>query len=526
MPHEHVVKGDAAAKVKDLRNPFIYNPNAAKTAKRNNVLLVQNEVVEVWVTLQNPFLFELSVEAIELSTTGVPFAADRITAVVPPGSLHTVRLTGVPREPGRLTICGCNIRLAGCAMQEFFLPVADEPDESQKRKSSSGVVSDPSRDRVKRTGLDFLADKHRDDGAFERGDLKFLEATVTREMPLLWLRATSLEHGALMLYDGELSTMRLTVENMSTTRVDFVELSFEDSHTAAALSQLAGSELPTHEVYELEVDNAARPVFEWLRPQRVSIEPGETVTYDVRCRGKVGCTSGTVHVAYGTTGDERLYSRRLRYDIFMTVHASLLPRDLDLVSLKAFTAPREEDRRRRGHMRSASVASVGQRVAALDGELVDGLTRDTSGSNCLVAIDVMNVYGQPFEVTCELVAEQRCKVRQRIEPGATARVLIPVPRINLAADVASQLIPSGVEDPTAPLQQGARQFVVSKSRMSSADEAKMRELFWYREELLKRIRMRWHEVSLLFLLVSIPQLTPTSRSGVYEGARSPSEACA
>jgi hypothetical protein len=41
-----------------------------------------------------------------------------------------------------------------------------------------------------------------------------------------------------------------------------------------------------------------------------------------------------------------------------------------------------------------------------------------------------------------------------------------------------------------------RQFVVTKSKLSKAQERAQRELFWYREELFKRLRGRWREVSL------------------------------
>ena len=39
-----------------------------------------------------------------------------------------------------------------------------------------------------------------------------------------------------------------------------------------------------------------------------------------------------------------------------------------------------------------------------------------------------------------------------------------------------------------------RQFVVNKSRLTTAEERNQRELFWYREELFKFIRGHWREV--------------------------------
>ena len=134
------------------------------------------------------------------STSGVPFAADPLSTVVPPGSLHTVRLTGTPREPGTLLIRGCNIRLAGCPSREFVLPIWDEEEDGRRQKAA---LLDTSKERVKATGLDAIAPLPTTP-ADPAADSKFLECIVVPEQPLLWMRTTSLTHGALMLYDGEL----------------------------------------------------------------------------------------------------------------------------------------------------------------------------------------------------------------------------------------------------------------------------------------------------------------------------------
>lgn len=66
-------------------------------------------------------------------------------------------------------------------------------------------------------------------------------------------------------------------------------------------------------------------------------------------------------------------------------------------------------------------------------------------------------------------------------------MLIPVDRIHLSRHSLSQPIPSISE----------RQFVVSKTQRSAADERRVRELFWFREELLRRLRAGWNEVGSL-----------------------------
>lgn len=133
-----------------------------------------------------------------ISTAGVGFDCDSLSTIVPPGSFHTVRLSGTPIEAGILTIRGCNIRLAGCAVREFVLPVWNDEDEVKRQKAA---MFDTSSDRIKSSGL--VGFKKNEFMKPDEAGLKFLECVVVPEMPLLWMRSTSLTHGALMLYDGE-----------------------------------------------------------------------------------------------------------------------------------------------------------------------------------------------------------------------------------------------------------------------------------------------------------------------------------
>jgi len=76
--------------------------------------------------------------------------------------------------------------------------------------------------------------------------------------------------------------------------------------------------------------------------------------------------------------------------------------------------------------------------------------------------------------------------------------MLPVKKFRLPDDLISQPIPT-LSD---------RQFVVGKSKLSIEEEHTQRELFWYREELLKIISARWKEVirsslNLLSLLTMI-----------------------
>lgn len=87
--------------------------------------------------------------------------------------------------------------------------------------------------------------------------------------------------------DGS-STIKITLENSSSTPVDFVKLSFEDSASRAAAAVLSEGELSGERAYELEWDMINRPVFTWSGETDVSIPPGQRATLSITCLGKVG----------------------------------------------------------------------------------------------------------------------------------------------------------------------------------------------------------------------------------------------
>ena len=83
------------------------------------------------------------------------------------------------------------------------------------------------------------------------------------------------------------STIKITLENSSSTPVDFVKLSFEDSASKAMISILNEGELSGPQAYELEYDMIKRPVFTWDASETV-VQPGGRTTIVVTCVGKVG----------------------------------------------------------------------------------------------------------------------------------------------------------------------------------------------------------------------------------------------
>lgn len=94
-------------------------------------------------------------------------------------------------------------------------------------------------------------------------------------------------HSLILTIDR--STIRLTLENVSTLPVDFLRLSFDDSTMAPAQQALADGELSVFDTYETEYDLINRPTFSWQSSKELQeVAPGQKVVLTVVCFGKVG----------------------------------------------------------------------------------------------------------------------------------------------------------------------------------------------------------------------------------------------
>lgn len=84
------------------------------------------------------------------------------------------------------------------------------------------------------------------------------------------------------------SSIRITLENVSTLPIDFVRLSFDDNTIAPAQQALADGELSVFDTYETEYELIQKPAFSWDARESKEIPPGEKTVLTVTCLGKVG----------------------------------------------------------------------------------------------------------------------------------------------------------------------------------------------------------------------------------------------
>ncbi|KAG8925375.1 hypothetical protein FRC01_010290 [Tulasnella sp. 417] len=335
--------------------------------------------------------------------------------------------------------------------------------EMQSVRLSSGLAARPEERSKRRQSLVEAAK------AAPPATQTFLTCKVVEEQPLLRIRRTTLSHGAVMLYDGESSTFRLTVENISSIPVDFIKLAFDDTSMSTAQQSLADGELSVAEAYETEYDLVNRPVFTYQGISNQSIGPEKKATIAVTCFGKLGCSHGSVQISYSFAQRPRdspaevFHTRQIIHPVEISVFETLRCETMDVIPFWHANVSGFED--------------------PTPGNLFQISDPDQW---CLFSVEVSNKYDAPFEVTFDRVQdESKDSTTRLVSPGATVRIILPLKRLSLPAAVTEQPIPT----------LSNRQFVVSKEKLSAAEEQIQRELFWYREHLFKSLKAHWREPS-------------------------------
>ncbi|KAF4614895.1 hypothetical protein D9613_003081 [Agrocybe pediades] len=452
--------------VQGLTDPFLYNPRKAAASKGKS-LVVQNEVLEFVVTLQNPYIFDLELQELSLSTSGVAFESQPLRLVIPANTLHQVVLSGKALEPGTLTIRGCFVQAPGGTIREYILPLYTSQEEERIARKRRAINSENGRSKY--SGLERYSWKrttHRISSKAENSSgpsFQFLECKAVPEQPLLRIRRSSVTHGALMLYDGEKSTIRLTLENVSAIPIDFLHFAFEDSTIEPAQKALADGNLSVFETYETEYSLIHKPVFSWDQDDVKKIGPSNNLTLTLGCFGKVGCTNGTIHVSYSFTADPNIkdsdvfYIRQVSYPLMVTVYHMLECSNMDILQFPSYA---QRPMQRNQDLKTGRLSS---------------LRFEEDAGWCLFSVEVRNTYGLPFDVTLVRTqdGESGASSVTTIPPGSVSRLVIPIKKILLTEDILSKPIPT-LSD---------RQFVVTHSSLSSSEQKAQRELFWYREEL-------------------------------------------
>lgn len=416
---------------------------------------------------------------------------------------------GTPLETGALIIRGCIIKITGFAEQEFL----------NEKKKVEKVVNAPlvESERYKYSGLAALYNTPSETTEKAPTPPQIIQESlnVIEDQPLLKISSTSLLHGAVMLFEGEVQHISIQVENIGNIPVDFITLSFTDSTTIHP--KPINPELPTEEQYEIELYTKGTPVFSWEGSKgnqigkKIQLPPGARTDIIVNIYGKQGCVGGAIHVDYGyldrvikdqaivqtDTDDElptTLYTRQLYLPIMISVYENLEPLNWDVLYLRDNMTVSDQmvkeaiDKIKHLDINQAEEQPVEQLF------VVTQQSEDDQDKNpyCLLTLDVRNTWTVPFDI--EFVVDNRegedddelvhvLKSVVTIQPALTRRIVLPLKKLFLSTEQRLQPIPSFEPN---------KQFVVSQApKMAPEQERARLQMFWYREQLLTRIKASW-----------------------------------
>ena len=481
---------------KTQKDPFIFNPFLKAKSTSKVSVLVAGDQVSFRVMLQNLLDFEIVVDRLELLIDGIKAMSPSQTVSVGSYRTQTIIVYVVPQESGEMILKGCRAKIRGCRERAFrlfteawalksdikgrnlFLNMAnddkhDPPGESNQKARSVSQNSAPTTDLPK---------------------LK-----VIPSQPTLTLDSIDLPQDSINLLDGERKRLKMRLRNLSSDKpADFLLLSTTDSSSASVQDARGQKEIRAADLYELELDvqQAALSLVTPLPVQELFIEPSSFLDIDIEVFAKRSLAFGTVQADYCYLGRpvsevvDQFYTRQISLPLSMTVSASILLTAIDIL-------PANKDLGLMPPVLQRSVPKLGNnsyQSAAIPRLTETADFKDPSNPCCLLILDFHNSHFATLTLHLEVatagdksVSLPQC-VSHNILTGTESRIPVLVPRTYLQASKAHAPIPA--LNPASK-----RQFVVSPTATSIAEEREAREAFWYRESILSTLKAHWSEES-------------------------------
>lgn len=198
--------------------PFIYTPFSKGEPNHNSkheLIWVVGEPVQVFVELANPCGFDLMVDSIYLAVQPENFDAFPISVSLPPNSSKVITLSGIPTKVGPLTVPGCIVHCFGVISEHFFKDV-----DNLLLGAAQGLV---------------LSDPFRSCGSGKVKNITVPTISVVPPLPLLVSRGVGGD-GALILYEGEIRDVHISLANAGTLPVDQAHISLSGKNQDSVVS--------------------------------------------------------------------------------------------------------------------------------------------------------------------------------------------------------------------------------------------------------------------------------------------------
>ncbi|KAG7748788.1 hypothetical protein KL912_001850 [Ogataea haglerorum] len=438
--------------------------------------LIQDELCEAAIVLQNPYLFELEVKNIKVATNGFPVKTQlnlksRVTGTsntsvtLKPRAQTTVSVFVVPLSHGNMEITGISAVVSNCEERTFGW--------LEKQPTSAKNPVPEYRPRS-------------------------LTVPVLYEQPLLSLVDVKLPNRWIMLLEGECKRFDIVMKNASNVEINQLTTKFLDSTIEPLNQLLQNKNLPPNEVYEIEYYLIKKKPFKILNKDEVArVGPGQELRLEMEIWGKRGVKEASVILEYShrKQASPTNFFRKLTIPVNVTVYPSIELVGCDIIPLSSSTRISESNQ--------GATWKYLEKMVARGHQMSDF---------CLLALDLMNSWTEEMTVTFQCLLEGSADpefqqsndaiedppedtyaTRIVLQSKKNARTLIPIKRINFDYEYLNRRVPS--------LRN--KQFILD-TKTPEPEQRFVKHAFWYRHELLQRLRARW-------------QISESNSNSIYAG---------
>ncbi|GME75878.1 unnamed protein product [Ambrosiozyma monospora] len=444
-----------------------------------NDCLVQNDISDAVAFLRNPFPFDVEVVDLQLSTldefpvrTEVSFkkasvdsSQSKVPIILKPKSTTRIPLFIIPLATGMLRVEG--IIATVCSSKRQIFKTAEKLNvQLIKSKSHSA--------------LDSLHQK-----LPSNPKSKIVELKVLNAQPFLKLLDVNLNNKWITLLEGECKRFNVVLKNTSEVEINNLVSKFADSTIEPLNQLLANKNLPPNEVYEIEYYLLKKKPFKILNKDALQKVIGDSeFTLNMEIWGKRGVKEASLILEYSNSehGNAVSNSRTMSVPVNVTVYPSVELVGCDFIPLSSNTKLSENT--------EDSCWSYLRKMVSKGYKLSEF---------CLLALDFINSWSQEMQVTLQSLLEGSTDPEFQehngpienlpddafcskivLQPKKNARVLIPIRRMSFDLHYLNQRIPS--------LRN--KQFIFD-SKTPEAEKKFINHAFWYRDELMKRLRACW-----------------------------------
>ncbi|KAF2085774.1 hypothetical protein K490DRAFT_67370 [Saccharata proteae CBS 121410] len=461
---------DESIEAEHKHGPFLHNAFASRAHDDiPETPVVVGEMAELFVTLQNPFEFDVEIESLRLVfNEDIVDTIHPLRAVLRSRGLHRFLVEWYPEKEGSLMLTGCSIKIRGCRERLFqvFTEVHESPDESNVKPNVTVVKV----------------------AAETKPTAMSIPTHVIEKQPSVEMHI-SLKQSALSLMEGETKVFTVLLEHARGSRktpAKFIRMSLQNTVTDALEKRMSNKKLALTDWHYLD---AARRNSVWRcssgddRFDKLSARGRRdwaVALFDIQVKGTRDLTGGTVILDYASTTPppvlkDRYITSRVSKAVDVTVEPSVVMSHLNVVTGKDVPS---------------YVKLAFPDDSPSDFFVVFCRYRNDSSKT-------MSVRMQPFVPT----SAEETPSGNAVENGEVQRevsihpeeLIVQPGQTSICRQVVRRIFLPRSQQPV-PEAQG-RQYIYDGSVRSALEEQQGRETFWYRVELLNRLRATWTEVT-------------------------------